>query len=300
MFVRLITIMVFAFFALRAEAIVNGKDEAGMPAVVMLEGGGGVCSGSIVGLNPLTVITAKHCAYYGAIQLKSTAPSKVFFDKFPTKVFNPAVGDSPGDIVILIFPQELSKEFNILKEELFTVAPVSLKLHDKISFCGYGSTNIDAKNITDNRKKRCGENNLIIESEQYIFQENYNRVVNRKSYTDLSAIELTEFLQTTTQLVLSQYEVGSRLAVDLISDASLSVPAGGDSGGPWFVKSEDSRLHLIGVHSIVYQSPKMSTITAGFSWKLDHPWVKKLLIKAASEGADINGIDELDQKTIEF
>ncbi|MEA9355619.1 trypsin-like serine protease [Bacteriovorax sp. PP10] len=293
MFIRLIAMVACTLLTLSAEAIVNGKDEAGMPAVVMLEGGGGVCSGSIVGLNPLTVITAKHCAYYGAIQLKGTAPAKVVFDKFPTKVFNPARGDSPGDIVILIYPQELSKEFNLSKEELFTVAPLSLKLHDSVSFCGYGSTNLDAKNITDNRKKRCGQNNLIIESEQYVFQDNYNRVVNSKDFTDLSPRELSEFLQTTTQFVLSQYEVGSRLAVELVSDPSLSVPAGGDSGGPWFVKSEDSRLHLIGVHSIVYQSPKMSAIAAGFSWKLDHPWVKQLLLKAALEGADINGIDEL-------
>lgn len=293
MFIRLIALVACTLLTLSVEAIVNGKDEAGMPAVVMLEGGGGVCSGSIVGLNPLTVITAKHCAYYGAIQLKDTAPLKVIFDKFPTKVFNPAVGDIPGDIVILIFPQELSKEFNISKDELFTVAPVSFKLHDTISFCGYGSANIDAKNIRDNRKKRCGQNNLIIESEQYVFQDNYNRVANGKNLTDFSSIELAEFLQTTTQLILSQYETGSRLAVELVSDSSLSVPAGGDSGGPWFVKSEDNSLHLIGVHSIVYQSPKMSTITAGFSWKLDHPWVKSLLLKAASQGADINGIDEL-------
>lgn len=293
MLIRLIAIVACTLLTLSAEAIVNGKDEAGMPAVVMLEGGGGVCSGSLVGLNPVTVITAKHCAYYGAIQLKGIAPSKVVFDKFPTKVFNPAIGSSPGDIVILIFPQELSKEFNIPKEDLFTVAPVDLKLHDVVSFCGYGSTNIDAKNITDNRKKGCGQNNLIIESEQYIFQDNYDRVVGGKALADLSTTELTEFLQTTTQLILSQYEVGSRLAVDLISDPSLSVPAGGDSGGPWFVKTEDNRAHLIGVHSIVYQSPKMSTITAGFSWKLDHPWVKNLLLKAASQGADINGIDEL-------
>lgn len=287
MFIRLITIMAFTLLTLRAEAIVNGKEEAGMPAVVMLEGGGGVCSGSIVGLNPLTVITAKHCAYYGAIQFKDTAPAKVVFDKFPTKVFNPAVGSTPGDIVVLIFPKELSSEFKISKEDLFTVAPVTLKLNDSVSFCGYGSANIDAKNITDNRKKRCGQNNLIIESEQYVFPDS------GKAFADLSPLELTEFLQTTTQLVLSQYEVGSRLAVDLISNPSLSVPAGGDSGGPWFVKNADNALHLIGVHSIVYQSPKMSTITAGFSWKLDHPWVKKLLLKAVSEGADINGIDEL-------
>lgn len=293
MLIRLIAIAACTMLTLSAEAIVNGKEEAGMPAVVMLEGGGGVCSGSIVGLNPLTVITAKHCAYYGAVQLKDTAPEKVVFDKFPTKIFNPAIGATPGDIIVLIYPKELSKEFNIRKEELFTVAPVSLKLHDTISFCGFGSANIDAKIISDNRIKRCGQNKLIVESEQYISQDNYNKVVNEKDFSNLSEKELKEFLQTTTQLVLSQYEISSRLGVEIISDSNLSVPAGGDSGGPWLLKGEDSRLHLIGVHSIVYQSPKMSVIAAGFSWKLDHPWVKKLLLKAASEGADINGIDEL-------
>lgn len=293
MLLRLITILACSMLTLSAQAIVNGKEEAGMPAVVMLEGGGGVCSGSIVGLNPLTVITAKHCAYYGAIQLKDTAPEKVVFDKFPTKVFNPAIGSTPGDIIVLIYPRELSKEFNISKEELFTVAPVGLKLHDNISFCGFGSSNIDAKTISENRIKRCGQNKLIVESEQYIFPDNYNKVVNEKDLSEISEKGLTEFLQTTTQFVLAQYEVGSRLGVEIVSDPNLAVPAGGDSGGPWLVKSEDSRLHLIGVHSIVYQSPKMSKIAAGFSWKLDHPWVKKLLLKAASEGADINGIDEL-------
>lgn len=294
MLLRLITILACSMLTLTAQAIVNGKEEAGMPAVVMLEGGGGVCSGSIVGLNPLTVITAKHCAYYGAIQLKDTAPDKVVFDKFPTKIFNPAIGSTPGDVVVLIYPKELSKEFNISKKDLFTVAPVNLKLHDSVSFCGFGSANIDAKIISDNRIKRCGQNNLIVESEQYVFQDNYNSVTSGREFSELSVKELSEFLQTTTQLILSQYERGSRLGVELVSDSSLSVPAGGDSGGPWLVKGEDERLHLIGVHSIVYQSPKMATIAAGFSWKLAHPWVKQLLLKAASEGADINGINELN------
>ncbi|OFZ56335.1 MAG: hypothetical protein A2428_07665 [Bdellovibrionales bacterium RIFOXYC1_FULL_54_43] len=296
-------------------ALINGQENSKMKGVIQLSG---FCTGIAVGLNPLTVITARHCASKGSIQLPLkdsegglAEPEQVLFAYFYENGFDSDVSIVPGDIAVLIFSPSVSKKFTfhwlknrfknaIKSSDLFSVAPVPIRWGDPVSVCGFGT----------DFYRGCGSNYLLTDNSDFAFAD-ISEQINEKypkatTLMDIPDTDKIALVHSHIQYFLSQYGAGTRIGIGSFKSEALNsgfesgfdhdnqsvIPEPGDSGGPWYV-IRDGVPHLIGVTSLSVREDRLRV--GGIAWRIDHPWTVKLLQEAAKRGADIRGLEELKQ-----
>lgn len=285
------------FFISSSYAVVYEHSSGSQKALVAIGNKGVFCSGSVVGLNPPTIITARHCALANAVRYKGIDPEHVITGEFDQYEFNLDKALMPGDIAILIFSQTSQASFreSMNEHDLFNVKPVSLNLWQKVSICGYGSNSSEYGNMNGLAFSRCGDNSLITDSQQLNFEtETQDYSDHFKKLSDKKKVKL---LHTTIQANLSEYGAQTRLGIGALLLPTAKTPLGdfdknhtqtllqsGDSGGPVFVGERT----LIGVNSMALFNDEQ--VTMAIFWSLEHPWSRELLKRAVFEGADIQGM----------
>lgn len=291
---------------IQGENIVNGRPESALPAVVMLENSS-VCTGSLVGLNPPTVITARHCADADARSLNGVAPMRVIEEDFPNYKFDIATAQAPGDMAILVYPQSLAAQLQVSEQDVFSVEPVSLDWASPIRVCGFGSVGQSGDDATPVEEKRCGNNFLITENSDFAFPDVRKALDGRPNFDfeALSEQEKVQYIFETTEKDLQNYGPNTRYGIGrLTGDAFRLNPYEGfdqhdhsalinhgDSGGPWFTTSFfDEHPHLFAVTSqTISDESSDHLVISSVAWRLNIPWSQALMAKAVAQGADITG-----------
>jgi hypothetical protein len=336
-FFRLVCIFTFlsaTAITLPAKALVNGAVDTQMNAVVTLTSemsqtqiqtpDGAVissqvqrCTGVVVGLNPITVITARHCVFHAlGIYLGNTLDwpaDQIFQSEYGTQVFDDH-DHVPGDIAVLTFkgdPSLLPSPIDPHKD-LFTVEPLPLELAESISICGFGLTSNSTKTGTEDGSRRCGQSFLEIENPPFQtmdFLSAAARLGAGVSVDDtklINAEETVEYIHYEIQKSLTDYGAQTRMGIgpfgqiDFDSqkralyqiDSTVTLINEGDSGGPWFLDDASGIHHLIGITSFAGWTSQ-SVLAFGISWRLDGAWSKSFLQQAAAHGADIQGLAKL-------
>lgn len=263
------------------------------------------CTASVIGLNPPTAITARHCTETGIFLYKDWAPATIVKENFPDFPYIIRAGLLPGDMTVLIYPIESQNDFlqEMTKEDLFKL-DYSFKLtpYQRISFCGYGSKSSRLDERVDVGTLACGQNNVIKKNddllntdELYSFYEN-NPTLNFEQFP-YPYKEI--FIHHNIQKNIGKYGDEAQFGVGALTYNKMgvrhlglydkhrvqSIMAPGDSGGPMYIENENGKI-LLGVNSSVVDI--RMNIYGGIFWSVNHPWSQELLNKAKTMGADIN------------
>jgi hypothetical protein len=289
--------MKFTFFlaslalSVQAQAFVinpiAGKTD---PAVVMLDGLINLCSGSVVGLEPVTIVTAKHCVEAGAVNLGYLKPKTILTKTFRDEPFSVREGILPGDLAILIYAEnkmEIDEVKNLTDADLFYLDPQELKFGQDVEFCGYGGTRFI---VPDNSagELNCGKNKIILDNKDLNF-EDFLIPYQGKNFDDLSVELQTKTLQSMVEFTLETYGAGTRLGfTNLPGDPKQSLVQVGDSGGPIFIRDSQGHKQIIAVSSaggaVETQGALRPVMSIG--WRLNGEWTKNFLEDARKLGAD--------------
>lgn len=273
-------------------------------AVVSLSSyNGGVCSGSVVGLYPPTVITARHCVETKTVRYKNIEPESIIKEEFNSSHFSTENARLPGDVAILIYSFNSDKLFrkDMSEADLFVLRSVKPSPWQKVQFCGFGSAGRRRFEAKDMGVQRCGENYLVTEDRSRNFSaERANTLIAGRvnTFSELYPTLKAKYIYSLVQEYISEYGSGTRYGLGALLPPQDAFPFGsydevrrpaltqlGDSGGPLFVKDQDGKNVLLGVTSGTL-SPDDLTVGA-FYWRLDHEWSKALLRKAYNYGGDV-------------
>lgn len=260
-----------------------------------------ICSAAIVGLKPLTLITAAHCLKEVRLTGPQSLPmlaivqpellgieapkiTQAFYRPFETVAEN-----ITQDIAVLVFDARVNGVIHAL--------PIRLEdsLPDQLMICGYGH----GYGEVDTRHPRCGERKPVTDLSDF-YQ------VLPKAYREKD--ELLH-LQAQTQFAYTQALVHAEhalLAVNRLNalneyDHTIPMPTAGDSGGPWLLLNAHGRYELLAITSLVERfynpSPQWSFFQKqvplseypyiAYGLRLSHPEVLGFLQYAQHSGADI-------------
>lgn len=271
--------------------VINPVESLPDPAVVFLEGVEGDCTGSVVGLKPVTVITAKHCIAASAAYLERTKPKAIIVKNFKDEVFKAFEGVLPGDIAIVIYeePQEHFKTLKTLtSKDLFHINNKPLIAGQKFEFCGYGGFQ-HIMNDYSAGSFHCGKSTLILDDSSLDFSSEFPE--NAADLYDTYSIEMQKkLLNSLVQDGLNDYGEGTRIGLtNFPGEKKESLVQTGDSGGPMFIRDEEGRKMLIAVSSAggaaVVDGQYRPVL--GMGWRIDSPWTKEVLQEARDKGADL-------------
>ncbi|CAI8914866.1 trypsin-like serine protease [Methylocaldum szegediense] len=210
----------------------------------------GVCSSTVLGTRPLTLITAAHCMrdvrLEGPLKLPAVrfraAPSAAVLNAqlraavYPS--FDVVQENIAEDIAILVFDADVGDELRPL--------PIATgHTPDKALICGFGygyrETEIDSP--------RCAEKRVFdLPSSFYQFVP--------KQYEDLDPILHLQFRVQFESKESFVSSLSALLAVNrLDAQGAYSVdepmPTRGDSGGPWIAKDSQGNVSLLAITSFV-------------------------------------------------
>lgn len=282
------------------------------------------CSAVIVGVKPLTLLTAAHCLRDVAKDAESGLPHVKIAQAIQPGLlaaklqhvispeFDKVRGNLIDDLAVLVFDLHYSDEH--------VVAPVLLDAPSgDITICGYGYGAADAQAQPQSQPQpqpqlqpqlqpqalRCGAQHLHggaedfkhfvpldYKSEDPLFYARYRTQFESKG----SAVSSLDALWAINRLnAQGQYDV------------HLPMPTLGDSGGPWLQGLSNGRYAVIGVTSFVesfYNSspqwaffrqspaPLQDFVYAAYGIRLDSMRARKLFNAARIKGADIRVLRE--------
>jgi Trypsin len=290
--------------ALKAQAFVINPDfDSYDPAVVKLSGEA-LCSGSVVGLRPLTVLTAKHCVTLGATNLGADKPIKIFQKNYPGFPFDVNQNQTPGDIAVLVFSEAAAPALRemISQDDLFHLETQKIEHGTEVSFCGYGGT-LPIKGDYTSGKLHCGKNYLVNDDKNLTFKKDIDALMT-SSFTidEASEVVQSKYIHANIQMFLGMYGAGTRIAFGILEQNSVATPFSkidksfsmarlqqGDSGGPMFIRDGSDKKQIIGVNSIVGFANFMGSYQPliGVGWRVDHRFSRELLREAKLAGADL-------------
>lgn len=267
--------------------VINSNVRVTLNGVLKLHGNGSTCTASVVGFNPPTVITARHCVEMGVVEYNWIRPETIIEDNFYNMYFSTARVELPGDIAIIIYPAESAKKFRqgLTEKDLFSVGSFSAESWKLINFCGYGSSAETLGQLSGIGEQRCGDNYIQLPGQG----------------PTISAGDQVTQIHSLMQYHLSLYGNNTRIGIAALTHPSPDHPYGqfdkykinaliqqGDSGGPFFLKDKSGTKILVGVTSAVIPSTDNKIIGA-LAWRMDHEWTRGLLKRAHTAGADIKG-----------
>ncbi len=260
-----------------------------------------ICSAAIVGLKPLTLLTAAHClkevrltgpkdlpilsiAQPELLGIEEIKLSQAFY-----RSFEAVSEDLTQDVAVLVFDAKVQS----------AIQPLPIRLDDQLPevlmICGYGRGYGEA----DTRHPRCGERKPVRDLSDF-YQ------VLPKTYRDMDEML---HLQAQTQFLYTQELVHAEkalLAVNRLNEAdqydhTVPMPTVGDSGGPWLVINAKGQYELLAITSLVErfynpsahwpffqkQVPLSEYPYVAYGLRLSHPEVLGFLQYAQHSGADI-------------
>lgn len=260
-----------------------------------------ICSAAIVGLKPLTLVTAAHClkevrlsSPQGLPMLSIAQPELLGIEDISLKQafyrpFETVSEDVTQDIAVLVFEAKINSLIQPLPVRLDDTLP------DILIICGYGRGYGEA----DTRHPRCGERKPVRDLSDF-YQ------VLPKIYRDMDEML---HLQAQTQFAYTQELVHAEkalLAVNRLNDMdqydhTVAMPTVGDSGGPWLVINAKGQYELLAITSLVErfynpsanwpffqkQVPLSEYPYVAYGLRLSHPEVLGFLQYAQHSGADI-------------
>ncbi|WP_232411445.1 MULTISPECIES: hypothetical protein [unclassified Methylophilus] len=260
-----------------------------------------ICSAAIVGLKPLTLITAAHCLkevrLTGAMSLPMLSiaqPELLGIEDISLKQvfyrpFEVVAEDLTQDVAVLVFEAKVTSLIQPLRIRLDDALP------DLLMICGYGRGYGEA----DTRHPRCGERKPVRDLSDF-YQ------VLPKAYREMDEML---HLQAQTQFAYTQELVHAEkalLAVNRLNemdqyDHTIAMPTLGDSGGPWLVLNALGQYELLAITSLVErfynpsahwpffqkQVPLSEYPYIAYGLRLSHPEVLGFLQYAQHSGADI-------------
>lgn len=265
---------------------------------------GTTCSAALVGLNPPTAITARHCTDMDIFLYEGWTPKTIVKESFPGFPYIIKAGLLPGDMTILIYPQESKNDFlkNTKEHDLFKIdSSITLIPYQRVSFCGYGSKSSKLDQRVDVGILTCGENNVIKKNDDLLNHDELYSFYKRNPRLNFEQFPYPFkeiFIHHTLQNNINHYGDESQFGVGALSftdmgkrglglydkDSVQSIMAPGDSGGPMFIENENGKI-LLGVNSSVFDI--RMNILGGIFWSVNHPWSQELIAKAQAMGADI-------------
>lgn len=207
----------FYFLGDSAKALVGGNYARQMPQVVEIKNryAKTYCSGSVVGLNPLTILTASHCVerkYRIDINVSYLHPKLIFKGNSKVKAL---------DIAVLVFDQG-----DIFSEDLkqtFTLEKTNIdlkKYHGMVFLCGSGREVNNVEGVQIGGHKKCGES-LFIKNQSFVdsmFSLYSKKYLICKKWVDPKELDKLNY----------------------------ATAIRGDSGGPLFI-SKNKKLYLLGL-----------------------------------------------------
>ena len=260
-----------------------------------------ICSAAIVGLKPLTLITAAHCLKEVRVSgpqslpvLSIAQPELLGIEQITLKQafyrpFETVSEDLTQDIAVLVFDAKVQSLIQPLRIR------VDDSLPDILMICGYGRGDSEA----DTRHPRCGERKPIRDLSDF-YQ------VLPKAYREMDEML---HLQAQTQFAYTQELVHAEKALVAVNrlnelnqyDHTMPMPTVGDSGGPWLVLNAKGQYELLAITSLVErfynpsahwpffqkQVPLSEYPYIAYGLKLSHPEVLGFLQYAQHSGADI-------------
>ena len=260
-----------------------------------------ICSAAIVGLKPLTLITAAHCLKEVRVSgpqslpvLSIAQPELLGIEQITLKQafyrpFEAVSEDLTQDIAVLVFDAKVQSLIQPLRIRLGDDLPESIMI------CGYGRGYGEA----DTRHPRCGERKPLQDLSDF-YQ------VLPKAYREMDEML---HLQAQTQFAYTQELVHAEkalLAVNRLNemdqyDHTMPMPTVGDSGGPWLVLNSRGQYELLAITSLVErfynpsanwpffqkQVPLSEYPYVAYGLRLSHPEVLGFLQYAQHSGADI-------------
>jgi hypothetical protein len=278
-------LLVTAFIVDSASAVVYSNTSMKSPAVVAL-GRKGYCSGVVVGLKPLTILTARHCAEKGVVQYMNHDPDLVISSSFLDDVYSVDQHKLPGDISVLVFK---NYQLQIPVTSLFLLEPFKLQHWQTITVCGYGASKPEVSDtVTGLNNQRCGTSSVHLDDPALNFFENGTD----KNFSKRSSKKKAKILHSVVQGNLLEFGAGSRLGIAAVlqdgsydKDHTQALVKSGDSGGPAFIQNDQGRNILVGINSM--ETVNAGKVEAGIIWRIDHPSIQDLLRQARSFGADL-------------
>ncbi len=260
-----------------------------------------MCSAVIVGLKPLTLLTAAHClkevrldSPQGLPMLSIAQPELLGIEEVSLRQafyrpFETVSEDLTQDLAVLVFDAKVNS----------LIQPLPIRVDDEIPsmlmICGYGRGYGEA----DTRHPRCGERKPVRDLSDF-YQ------VLPKTYRDMDEML---HLQAQTQFAYTQELVHAEkalLAVNRLNEAdqydhTVPMPTVGDSGGPWLVINAKGQYELLAITSLVErfynpsanwpffqkQVPLSEYPYVAYGLRLSHPEVMGFLQYAQHSGADI-------------
>jgi hypothetical protein len=260
-----------------------------------------ICSAAIVGLKPLTLLTAAHCLKEVRLTgpkdlpiLSIAQPELLGIEEISLRQafyrpFEAVSEDLTQDVAVLVFDAKVQS----------VIQPLPIRLDDQLPevlmICGYGRGYGEA----DTRHPRCGERKPVQDLSDF-YQ------VLPKTYRDMDEML---HLQAQTQFAYTQELVHAEkalLAVNRLNDMdeydhTVPMPTVGDSGGPWLVINAKGQYELLAITSLVErfynpsahwpffqkQVPLSEYPYVAYGLRLSHPEVLGFLQYAQHSGADI-------------
>ena len=282
---RLLFFFISALLAQTASAIIYSNSSFKSPAIVAL-GGRGYCSGVVVGLKPLTILTARHCSEKGVVEYMNQSPDVVVTSHYNQEEFSVERSRLPGDISVLIFK---TYKLEISEESLFVIEPFELQHWQEIMVCGYGSNKPEARDTVSGLNfQRCGTTSVHLDDPRLNFYDSGPG----KNFSKLSQKRKVRILHSVIQGNLLEYGAGSRVGVAAIHKdgtydrtRTQTLMKSGDSGGPAFIRNPQGRNVLIGINSL--ETINDGNVEGGIIWRIDHPSSQDVLQRARSAGADL-------------
>lgn len=261
-----------------------------------------VCSAIVVGVKPLTLITAAHClreaklgpadglpdvsiAQADQLGLQGVKIRQTFY-----RPYEEVSEDITLDVAVLVFDAAVPENIQpleIMQDET---------LPDELMICGYGRGYLEP----DTRQPRCAERSIIQSVKDFtdILPAPYQLEDEMLHLKSRAQFEYTKELAHLDNVLLAV----NRLNVNTSQyDQHLAMPTVGDSGGPWLALGPRGQYQLVAVTSLVERfynkSPHWKFFERdvplsdypyiAYGLRLSHPVIISYLEYVKHSGADI-------------
>lgn len=260
-----------------------------------------ICSAAVLGVDPLTLITAGHCLREVRLTKLQNLPILsivqgqelgIYDAHLKQAFYHPyeVVADNvTQDLAVLVFDARLDGKLKPLPIRLNGYLP------ERAMICGYGR----GFNETDTVAPRCAERVLLQDMSDFykVLPAAYQLLDEMLHLKCRAQFGYTQELQHSEKALLAV----NRLNAESEYDNQLAMPSNGDSGGPWLMRDTNGQYDIIAVTSLVERFYNKSPYWAFFDKDIpltDYPYIAyglrlnlpdamDFLLFAKKNGADI-------------